>query len=39
MLIIHFSYVIFLERAFDRAFQFEDGPKSLTPAPVKDQNR
>jgi len=30
---------LFLERAFDRAFQFEDGPKSLTPAPAKDQNR
>jgi len=30
---------LFLERAFDRAFQFEEGPKSLTPALTKDQNR
>ena len=28
-----------LERAFNRAFHFEEGPKSLTPAPVKEQNR
>ena len=27
----------FSERAFNRAFQFDDGPKSMTP--VKDQNR
>lgn len=27
------------ERAFNRAFHFDEGPKSLTPAPVKDQNR
>ena len=25
------------ERAFNRAFQFDEGPKSMTP--VKDQNR
>jgi len=31
---------MFLERAFNRAFQFEDGPKSLVaPAPMRDQNR
>lgn len=28
---------LFLERAFNRAFQFDEGPKSMTP--VKDQNR
>ena len=27
----------FPERAFNRAFQFDEGPKSMTP--VKDQNR
>ena len=27
----------FSERAFNRAFQFDEGPKSMTP--VKDQNR
>ena len=27
----------FAERAFNRAFQFEDGPKSLTGIPIKDK--
>jgi len=30
---------MFLERAFNRAFHFEDGPQSLTSVPVKDQTR
>ena len=29
----------FSERAFNRAFQFEDGPKSLTGLPSRDQNK
>ena len=28
-----------LERAFNRAFHFEEAPRSLTPAPAKEQSR